>query len=80
MKQLELTMKMRHRPKFMSPKIKSIMAHYPDMFIMTFSIHIPKFALLSQSAQLLLNFCYATALSSVNLYSIMYNIATLASL
>ena len=39
-----------------------MMAHYPDMFIMTSSIHIPNFALLSQSAQLLLNFCYATAL------------------
>ena len=40
-----------------------MMAHYPDVFIMTFSIRIPNFALLSQSAQLLLNFCYAAALT-----------------
>ena len=39
-----------------------MMVHYPDMFIMTFSIHIPNFALLSQSAQLLLIFCYAASL------------------
>ena len=39
-----------------------MMAHYPDVFIMTFSIHIPNFALLSHSSQLLLIFCYAAAL------------------
>ena len=31
-----------------------MMAQYPDVFIMTFSIHIPNFVLLSQTAQLLL--------------------------
>ena len=44
-----------------------MMAHYPDVFIMTFSIHLLNFALLSQSAQLLLNFCYATALLIVGI-------------
>ena len=39
-----------------------MMAQYPDVFIMTFSIHIPNFVLLSQSAQLLLIFCYAAPL------------------
>ena len=39
-----------------------MMAQYPDMFIMTFSIHIPNFVLLSQTAQLLLIFCYAAPL------------------
>ena len=33
-----------------------MMAQYPDVFIMTFSIHIPNFVLLSQTAQLLLIF------------------------
>ena len=40
-----------------------MMAQYPDVFIMTFSIHIPNFVLLSQSAQLLLIFCYAAPLT-----------------
>ena len=39
-----------------------MMAQYPDVFIMTFSIHIPNFVLLSQTAQLLLIFCYAAPL------------------
>ena len=58
MKQLEAR-------KFRSPKVKFMMAQYPDVFIMTFSIHtcIPNFVLLSQSAQLLLIFCYAAPLS-----------------
>ena len=60
MKQLEVR-KCAIGLKFRSPKVKSMMAHYPDVFIMTFSIHIPNFVLLSQSAQLLLNFCYAAA-------------------
>ena len=49
-----------------SPKVKSMMAQYPDLFIMNFSIYIPNFLFLLQSAQLLLNFCYATALELVN--------------
>ena len=53
-------MKMRHR---LSPKVISMMAHYPDVFIMTFSIHIPNFALLSQSVQL----CHCTILTLQNL-------------
>ena len=40
-----------------------MMAQYPDVFIMTFSIHIPNFVLLSQTAQLLLIFCYAAPLA-----------------
>ena len=52
MKQLEVL-------KFRSPKVKSMMAQYPDVFIMTFS---PNFVLLSQTAQLLLIFCYAAPL------------------
>ena len=39
-----------------------MMAQYPDVFIMTFSIHIPNFVLLSQTAQLLLIFCYAAGI------------------
>ena len=39
-----------------------MMAQYPGVFIMTFSIHIPNFVLLSQTAQLLLIFCYAAPL------------------
>ena len=39
-----------------------MMAQYPDVFIMTFSIHI---VLLSQTAQLLLIFCYAAPLYGV---------------
>ena len=39
-----------------------MMAQYPDVFIMTFSIHIPNFVLLSQTAQLLLIFCCAAPL------------------
>ena len=39
-----------------------MMAQYPDVFIMTFSIHIPNVVLLSQTAQLLLIFCYAAPL------------------
>ena len=46
-----------------------MMAQYPDVFIMTFSIHIPNFVLLSQTAQLLLIFCYAAPL-----YDMYYNI------
>ena len=42
-----------------------MMAQYPDVFIMTFSIHIPNFVLLSQSAQLLLIFCYAAPLQVI---------------
>ena len=42
-----------------------MMAQYPDVFIMTFSIHIPNFVLLSQTAQLLLIFCYAAPLMDV---------------
>ena len=42
-----------------------MMAQYPDVFIMTFSIHIPNFVLLSQTAQLLLFFCYAAPLLMV---------------
>ena len=42
-----------------------MMAQYPDVFIMTFSIHIPNFVLLSQTAQLLLIFCYAAPLIDI---------------
>ena len=45
-----------------APEVKFIMAQYPDLCIMHFSIHIPNFVLLSQSAQLLLIFCYAALL------------------
>ena len=45
-----------------------MMAQYPDVFIMTFSIHIPNFVLLSQTAQLLLIFCYAAPLYLVTTF------------
>ena len=38
------------------PGVKFIMAQYPDLFIMHFSMHVPNFVLLSQNAQLLLLF------------------------
>ena len=41
-----------------------MMAQYPDVFIMTFSIRIPNFVLLSQTAQLLLIFAMPPHYSS----------------
>ena len=43
-----------------------MMAQYPDVFTMTFLIHIPNFVLLSQTAQLLLILCYAAPLIEFN--------------
>ena len=55
-----------------------MMAQYPDVFIMTFSIHIPNFVLLPQTAQLLLIFCYAAPLSVFKLeYQLYLSVSSL---
>ena len=54
-----------------------MMAQYPDVFIMTFSIHIPNFVLLSQSAQLLLIFCYAAPLRMFSRPTILFFVSLL---
>ena len=50
------------------PGVKFIMAQYPDLFIMHFSMHVPNFVLLSQNAQLLLLFIMS--IQNINKYII----------
>ena len=48
--------------------VKFMMAQYPDLFKINFSIHIPNFVLLSQNAQLSLIFSLCRPTTS-NVYS-----------
>ena len=45
-----------------SPKVKSVMAQYLKIYFLMYTNYVQSFMLLSHSAQLLLNFCYAAPL------------------